>query len=147
MIESDELISLDVAARRARCSIETLRRAHRKKLLKTWRAGRKIMTTWNSMLDYMELKEQPLAPTRSTGYTIQQDGNFAGTGIIPTGEIQAVVLRNLHARDILYLDRMLEGTKGGPYPNGGFARFLLEFKRGVCDVIEMITTSKPENRK
>lgn len=67
--------------------------------------------------------------------------------IIPTGEIEAIDLKRLHTKDILYLDDEIDTTVAGPRPNGGFARICLEVKNGIVGLIEFIKTSKPENRR
>jgi hypothetical protein len=66
--------------------------------------------------------------------------------IIRTGEVEAITLKHLHSRDILYLDDEIDTTLTGKHPNGGFARICMEVKNGILGLIEFIKTSKPENR-
>lgn len=67
--------------------------------------------------------------------------------ITPTGEHEAIDLKRLHSRDILYLDDEIDTTLTGKHPNGGFAKICLEVKNGIVGLIEFIKTSKPENRR
>lgn len=66
--------------------------------------------------------------------------------LIRTDELEAITLKHLHSRDLLYLDDEIDTTLTGLHPNGGFARICLEVKNGVLGLIEIIKTSKPENR-
>jgi hypothetical protein len=67
--------------------------------------------------------------------------------IIQTDEIEAIDLKHLRSKDILYLDEEIDSTLTGKRSNGGFLKVLLEWKNGVLGLIESIKTSKPENRR
>jgi hypothetical protein len=66
--------------------------------------------------------------------------------LIRTDELEAIDLKHLHSKDILYLDDEIHDTVAGAHPNGGFAKICLEIKNGLMGLIEFIKTSKPENR-
>lgn len=66
--------------------------------------------------------------------------------LTPTGELEAIDLKRLHSKDILYLDDEIDATLTGTHPNGGFAKICLEVKQGILGLIEFIKTTKPENR-
>jgi hypothetical protein len=66
--------------------------------------------------------------------------------IIPTGKIEAIPLKHLHAKDLLYLDDEIDETLAGKHPNGGFAEIFIELKNGLLGLVKFIKTTKPENR-
>lgn len=66
--------------------------------------------------------------------------------LIRTGEFEAIDLKHLHSRDLLYLDDEIDATMCGRHPNGGFAEIFIELKQGLLGLIKFIKTSKPENR-
>lgn len=66
--------------------------------------------------------------------------------ITPTGELEAIDLKHLHSRDLLYLDDEIDATLTGQHPNGGFAEIFLEVKQGILGLIKIVKTMRLENR-
>jgi hypothetical protein len=62
--------------------------------------------------------------------------------IIPTGEMEAIQLENVHSAEILYLERTVGRIRA---ENGGFGKVFIELKRGLVFLIEC-TTSQIFNR-
>ena len=67
--------------------------------------------------------------------------------LTPTGEFEAIDLKHLHSKDLLYLDDEIDATVTGRHPNGGFAEIFIELKQGLLGLIKFIKTTKPENRQ
>lgn len=62
--------------------------------------------------------------------------------LIPTGEMEAIQLDNVHSAEILYLERTVGRIRA---ENGGFGKVFIELKRGLVFLIEC-TTSQIFNR-
>lgn len=57
--------------------------------------------------------------------------------LIPTGEMEAIQLDNVHSAEILYLERTVGRIRA---ENGGFGKVFIELKRGLVFLIECTTS-------